>query len=449
MDKYFIRLSDGFIFPISVNDNNVTAKQRSIPIDISKNSPTEYYLNLFWAENKESPLVHIGKFKLNLLGLAKKGYVRIESKNVIRLIMVCERNGEIYLRLNKSDPQILLGNINSQSVMIANISFNIFSWKGPYINPNAGHCYTTLYPGHESLNFKFDKKGIDTHEHIHGNFQWTDAPKKFKNGGTIIFYTKNTSENIGQIVGIYGNVTMLDNPIMLSWKGFERDEIGFSIKADRDKSLLFPISLDAEKYKISKSKRLVGQAGFSYFDNNMAERIIKDELLELSKSGLVESEFLKLKSLYSFVTGVSFDESVLSSDLREQEELSDLLSNERSKIIYDLTNLKENDSEVVVIKQKAYKRDNKTLAQLKILRNFECQICSGKILKANGSYYIEAAHITPKRLKGRETPENILILCPNHHKEFDHGKREILEHSGNSITFKLNGKKYDISLKLE
>ena len=45
----------------------------------------------------------------------------------------------------------------------------------------------------------------------------------------------------------------------------------------------------------------------------------------------------------------------------------------------------------------------------------------------DGSFYIEAAHIKPKSQQGTETPDNILILCPNHHKEFDLGKREIIE----------------------
>ena len=94
------------------------------------------------------------------------------------------------------------------------------------------------------------------------------------------------------------------------------------------------------------------------------------------------------------------------------------------------------------------KRDNESIAIIKYLRNFECQICGKSILKADGTYYVEAAHIDPKRDKGKETLENILLLCPNHHKEFDLGKREILYRDDKSVSLKINGRTYNISLIL-
>ncbi|WP_423776187.1 HNH endonuclease [Aliarcobacter skirrowii] len=57
---------------------------------------------------------------------------------------------------------------------------------------------------------------------------------------------------------------------------------------------------------------------------------------------------------------------------------------------------------------------------------------------------MEAAHIIPKKDKGNENKENILILCPNHHKEFDYGKRKIIEHTKKEIVFELNEKQYTI-----
>ena len=100
-----------------------------------------------------------------------------------------------------------------------------------------------------------------------------------------------------------------------------------------------------------------------------------------------------------------------------------------------MANLQETESETVYVKQKQYKRNNKTIAQLKILRDFKCQICGTKIKKKNGEFYIEAAHIIPKREKGCEVPKNILILCPNHHKEFDFGDRSIIHHTEKEIEF--------------
>lgn len=336
-----------------------------------------------------------------------------------------------------------------KSVIIANISYNPTGWRNLYLNPKATHSYATEFPGHESLNFKFDKKGVDTKTDVYGYVKWTANPKNFITGGIVIFYSRNTENRIGQIVGIYSNVQILEERKNIKWNGFENNRIGFNLKADKNLSMLFPIPLNADNYKESRSKRLVGQIGYSYYQRNIAESIIEDELVALSKSGIQKNEYDKLKKIYSYLTAKEFNEHKLNFDLNEQDELIEILKHDRKSIIKDLAQLKENEQELVTVKTKTYKRDNKTIAQIKILRNFECQICKTKILKANGDYYIEAAHIKPKKDKGRETPQNILILCPNHHKEFDYGERIINNHSKEFIEFELNGRKYSLNLKIE
>jgi predicted HNH restriction endonuclease len=128
------------------------------------------------------------------------------------------------------------------------------------------------------------------------------------------------------------------------------------------------------------------------------------------------------------------------------EEILDVQNIERAR--NDLLNLKSSDSVEVQIHGKRYKRDNKTIVQLKILRGYECQICHTTIKRKNNKKYIEAAHVLSKSKKGRESPENILILCPNHHKEFDYGELEILSHNKEQIHFILNGVEHKINLSI-
>ena len=111
-----------------------------------------------------------------------------------------------------------------------------------------------------------------------------------------------------------------------------------------------------------------------------------------------------------------------------------------------MINLKPTDPELIEIKSISYKRDNKTIAQLKILRDFKCQICGTAIKKKDGSYYVEAAHIKPKHQQGRETPDNIILLCPNHHKEFDFGDRIIHLQDTEKVIFTLNGQRHELKL---
>ena len=334
--------------------------------------------------------------------------------------------------------------------LIANLSWNPFGWRNAYINPKAGHKYAREFPGHESLNFKFDKKGVDTENEVFGFIQWQSKPVRFPDAGIIIFYSNNTDEHKGQIVGIYSEVEILKNRITVKWNGFQNDLIEFNVKANKRLSLLFPVPLDADSYKKAENrKRLTGQIGYSYYDVSLAEQIITDELVELNKSGIQKSEFEKLKNIYHFITGKEFELDLINADEIEQQELTDIFKRkDKSELVDDLLKLKETESETTYVNHKVYKRDNKTIAQLKILRGFKCQICGVQIRKRNGDFYIEAAHIKPKHKKGCETPDNILILCPNHHKEFDYGDRSVKHHSKDMIKFELNGVDYEINLSI-
>ena len=340
---------------------------------------------------------------------------------------------------------------NKKRVIIANITWNNSGWRNIYVNPHAGHEYARKHPGHESLNFDFNKKGVDTDEDVYGYFKWTYPPVNLGTNAIIIFYSHNLETRRGEIVGIYGNAKILEKEKKVEWKGFYENYLYLTVSAKKHLSLLFPTPLDSEKY--SGGKRLVPQCGYTYKDADFAEKIILDEIEELKRAGIRLDEFKKLKDIFKFLTGKDYYEKELfeDEDIKEQEELLPLIKSTQSRqdIIKGLKALTPQSPELVEFRGKQYKRDNKTIAQLKILRDFKCQMCSTKILKKDNGFYIEAAHISEKHHGGPETPENILILCPNHHKEFDLGNRKILEKTKEKIVFELNGKKYDIGLKLE
>ena len=121
---------------------------------------------------------------------------------------------------------------------------------------------------------------------------------------------------------------------------------------------------------------------------------------------------------------------------------------EKSQIIESLKKISSISSEYITISGKRLKRDYDTIDKLKKVRDYKCQICGKTIPKRVGGFYIEAAHIRAKKDKGPETPDNLLILCPNHHKEFDYGLRKIITHTKEFINFKLNGTEYNIDLSL-
>jgi hypothetical protein len=68
-------------------------------------------------------------------------------------------------------------------------------------------------------------------------------------------------------------------------------------------------------------------------------------------------------------------------------------------------------------------RDTALSKSVKAEKNWQCQICNKTIKLSNGNYYAEAHHIQPlgREHRGPDVRGNIIVLCPNHHLEFDYG----------------------------
>jgi hypothetical protein len=103
----------------------------------------------------------------------------------------------------------------------------------------------------------------------------------------------------------------------------------------------------------------------------------------------------------------------------------------------------------VRIRGKILARDKAMVKLIKALRGYRCQLCGWKLERPGGGYYIEGAHIVEKRAEGKETPDNILVLCPNHHKRFDLGALEILEHTEKHLVVRLDGQEFEADLSIE
>ena len=97
---------------------------------------------------------------------------------------------------------------------------------------------------------------------------------------------------------------------------------------------------------------------------------------------------------------------------------------------------------------KTVRRDTRLVKALKKLCEFRCQFpgCGVRIPKRDGGFYIEVAHIQPVSQGGQSVIGNLLVLCPNHHKEFDYGDLEIFEQTADRIRGTLNGKPFEIQI---
>jgi len=94
------------------------------------------------------------------------------------------------------------------------------------------------------------------------------------------------------------------------------------------------------------------------------------------------------------------------------------------------------------------RRDTQLIKALKKLCEFRCQFpgCGVRIPKRASGFCIEVAHIQPVSQGGQSVIGNLLVLCPNHHKEFDYGDLEIFEQTTDRIRGTLNGKSFEIQI---
>ena len=94
------------------------------------------------------------------------------------------------------------------------------------------------------------------------------------------------------------------------------------------------------------------------------------------------------------------------------------------------------------------RKDTAIVQKLKEASQFRCQFpsCDAQIRTKQGGLYIEVAHIQPVAKGGQSTLGNLLVLCPNHHKEFDHGALAVEKQTPDGVSGTLNGRWFEITL---
>lgn len=108
----------------------------------------------------------------------------------------------------------------------------------------------------------------------------------------------------------------------------------------------------------------------------------------------------------------------------------------------------ETPQRVETIVSRTVRNDTELVQALKELCEFRCQFpgCGKQIRKKDGGFYIEVAHVKPIAKGGTSILGNVVVLCPNHHKEFDYGDLQVIEQTEELLHGKLNGVEFRISL---
>jgi predicted HNH restriction endonuclease len=167
-------------------------------------------------------------------------------------------------------------------------------------------------------------------------------------------------------------------------------------------------------------------------------------------------DYYKADALTHFIVSVPEGKVLISTyqqnfslqDAMEQAEIDlKVQENEAPNVVYDKIKSCENDkSDKVTIQGKTYKRNSYLFSLIKKYRNFTCQFCSIQLPIGKGKFYIEACHIKPKSVGGKDKLNNILVLCPNCHKIFDYSDRKNEKLKDDQYTVTINDETYTASL---
>jgi 5-methylcytosine-specific restriction endonuclease McrA len=146
-------------------------------------------------------------------------------------------------------------------------------------------------------------------------------------------------------------------------------------------------------------------------------------------------------------TLVAFSDNVnLLPDPLRQAENNQLLMTALEALNKQMQNVKPEKqlTEVELI----LRNDRRIVTLIKKAANYKCQFphCNSEIKTKAGLNYVEVAHVKPVYNAGQSILGNLIVLCPNHHKEFDYGDLLITQQTLDRLNGSLNGKDFQIEL---
>lgn len=143
--------------------------------------------------------------------------------------------------------------------------------------------------------------------------------------------------------------------------------------------------------------------------------LAKNAEVKMENKGYVIYKLEEILDLYTNVSGTSqLKHKSIEETIDKQLEV-DLLED---------MEVPENEIETVTIDK--IKRYQNLVNDLKKKCGYKCQICGYSFQMNNGNYYCEAHHVKYLSQDGSQSPDNVIILCPNHHRMFHYSSEKIV-----------------------
>jgi 5-methylcytosine-specific restriction endonuclease McrA len=156
-----------------------------------------------------------------------------------------------------------------------------------------------------------------------------------------------------------------------------------------------------------------------------------------------------IEELYDTLVSSKVSNKIITEELEYQDKIArGLLGLTDEDVDNKIKEVQGRQRKMTGVSYSRKQRDRHLMELYKRKHHYECQFCRTQIVKSNGLYYIEACHIKAVKDDGDDNENNILVLCPNCHKEFDYGKREKEKWEENIYSVTVNDKNYEINFTL-
>ena len=299
-------------------------------------------------------------------------------------------------------------------------------YLAPRSNETAYKNYISSMQGvsKASLAEHFDEKDLKQLEDYTSIHAWGCQPSlegrwnSMQYGDYVLFYAKGKFISIGELI-----FKKKSEPLALAlWPRSEDTHEPWSCVFFVDK--LVQIDLSLEEFNQLTGYSLPSVQGFMPVKSGKEKLLLRfgdiEGFVESLKTGLVLSEIDEL-------AGIS--KSKLSENSLEDIAKFDDLTRGRDEVQIEEALRKHAEAAIGAIPEKvdkivrSFKRNKKLVKDMKAKFENRCQICGFTFKMANGLNYSEAAHVIPisSGVEGVDSPDNIWILCANHHKMLDTG----------------------------
>lgn len=157
--------------------------------------------------------------------------------------------------------------------IIVNITWNDTLWQGVSEDKSGFSFVADGGWPNETFNFDFDRER-NVGGWVHGFFMTHNSPTSFRDGGVVIFASRNPDHGRMYIVGVYGRAT-LSRDYSFPESTNLRAERAYSTFFENWKA--FPLD---DKTAYLDGKKKIGQVNFNYVSDEATWRIL-DHAIEL------------------------------------------------------------------------------------------------------------------------------------------------------------------------